>query len=111
MRCYPQLLCLSAEISTKATTLTKNLTDSGRPPRKAPRRAWLALQTLLPSTLPTIRSPTAAGSTFVRSRVALITVARSVSAGVSLRPPFLALVMGVRKALTMTTSSGESGSP
>jgi len=69
-------------------------------------RAWLARHTLEPSTEPTTTSPKRAGSTPVRSTSAASTAASKSSAGVSFRPPFLALQMGVRSAATTTTSSG-----
>jgi len=61
-------------------------TSTGRPP---PIAAWRAGFILLPAwiTLPMTTVPTAAGSSFARSRLARNAVAPSSTAGVSLRLP------------------------
>jgi hypothetical protein len=61
----------------------------------------------LPSTEPTTTSPTSAGFNPVAATEARSSVASRSSAGVSLRPPLRARVMGVRSAETTTTSSGD----
>mmetsp|Transcript_99126 Transcript_99126/g.300887 ORF Transcript_99126/g.300887 Transcript_99126/m.300887 type:complete len:210 (-) Transcript_99126:10-639(-) len=58
-------------------------------------------------TLPIWMSPTAAGSSFVRSLTALKRGASSSSHGVSLKEPRFAFAMAVRTAQQMTTSSSD----